>query len=51
LDKGAGAAGFFCDEVDFKSLKPEKKKILQRVSSALAKTGANLERLTKRYAT
>ncbi len=41
---------FFADEIDFKSLKPEKKKILQSVSSALAKTDADLERLTKRYA-
>jgi MoxR-like ATPase len=41
---------FFADEVDFKSLKPEKKKILQSVSSALAKTDADLERLTKKYA-
>ncbi len=41
---------FFSDEIDFKAMKPEKKKILHSVSSALAKTDADLERLKKRYA-
>ncbi len=41
---------FFTDEIDFKNLDAGKKKILQSVSSALAKTDADLERLNKRYA-
>ncbi|MCW3110047.1 MAG: hypothetical protein JWQ09_4553 [Segetibacter sp.] len=40
---------FFEDDTDFKALNPEKKKILQSVSSALAKTEGDLDRLKKRY--
>jgi MoxR-like ATPase len=41
---------FFEQDTDFKMLKPEKKKILYSVASALAKTEADLDRLKKRYA-
>lgn len=41
--------GFFNESVDFSKLRPEKKKVLRELASALAKDDTDLENLKKRY--
>ena len=41
--------GFFNESVDFKKLRPEKRKVLRELASALAKDDTDLENLKKRY--